>query len=61
MKDGPNYDLLRQGAHHVMVNQKEDGFNDLLVNLMKVLEPGAVSESAMIAEYEILNRMKAKT
>ena len=44
-----------------MVNQKEDGFNDLLVNLMKVLEPGAVSESAMIAEYEILNRMKAKT
>jgi roadblock/LC7 domain-containing protein len=61
IKNGPNYDLLRLGAHHVMVNQKEVGFNDLLANLMKALEPGAVSESAIVAAFEILERMKAKS
>jgi HEAT repeat protein len=60
-KDGPNYDLLRRGAHHVLVNQRVAGFNDLLSNLMKALEPGAVSESAMIAAFEILERMKVKS
>ena len=60
IKNGPNYDLLRQGAHHVMVNQKEAGFNDLLANLMKALESDALSESAIVAAFEILERMKVK-
>jgi HEAT repeat protein len=59
-KDGSHSVLLRQGIHHVLVNQKEDGFNDLLATLIKALEPSAVTESAIVAAYEIRKRMKAK-
>jgi hypothetical protein len=57
----PDSVLLCQGAHHVLLNQKQDGFNDLLATLMKALKRGALSESAMVAAYEILKRMKAKS
>jgi HEAT repeat protein len=60
MKSGPNSGLLYQGAHHVLANQKEDGFNDLLAALMKALERGALSESAIVDAHELLKRMKAK-
>lgn len=61
MKDGPDFDLLRQGAHHALRDQKEDGSNDLLATLiMKALEPGSVPESAMLAASEILKRMGEK-
>jgi roadblock/LC7 domain-containing protein len=60
-KGGPYSGLLRQGAHHVFVNQKEDGFNDLLKVLSKALEPAAAPESAMGAAYEVLKRLKAKS
>jgi HEAT repeat protein len=60
MKAGPDFDLLRQGAHHAFLNQEEDGFNDLLATLMKALEPGSVTESAMLAASEILKRMRER-
>jgi len=50
---------LRQGAHHVLANQKEEGFDDLLAVLTKDLESGRATESAPIVAYEILKRMKA--
>jgi HEAT repeat protein len=61
MKNKPNSGLLYRGAHHVLLDQKEDGFNDLLAALMEALEHGELSESAMVAAHEILERMKAKS
>jgi HEAT repeat protein len=52
--------LLRQGAHHVLRKQKEDGFNDLLTTLMKTLESNTASESTPFAASNILKRMKVK-
>jgi HEAT repeat protein len=53
--------LLRQGAHHVLRKQKEDGFNDLLTTLMKTLESNTASESTPFAASNILKRMKVKS
>jgi|CZKP01.1.fsa_nt_gi HEAT repeat protein len=53
--------LLRKGAHHVLRNQKEDGFNDLLATLTKALESDTVPESTAIAAYDILKQMKVKS
>ena len=53
--------LLRKGAHHVLRNQKEDGFNDLLATLKKALESDTVPESTAIAAYDILKQMKVKS
>ena len=53
--------LLRQGAHHVLRNQKEDGFNGLLATLKKALASDTVPESTAIAAYDILKQMKAKS
>lgn len=46
-----------QGVHHVLLNQKEDGFNKLLAILVKSLESGAAPGSAPVAANEILKRM----
>jgi HEAT repeat protein len=52
---------LRKGAHHVLVNQKEEGFNDLLTTLLKALESSAAPESSAVAAYDILKKMKVKS
>lgn len=59
MKNEPNSGLLYQGAHHVLLDQQEDGFDDLLAALVEALEHGELSESAMVTAHEILERMKA--
>jgi HEAT repeat protein len=59
MKRGAGSVLLRQGAHHVLRNQREPGFTGLLSNLAKAIESGTVPESTTVAAYEILKRMKA--
>lgn len=51
---------LRKGAHHVLVDQKEDGFNDLLATLLQALESSSAPESSAVAANEILKRMNAK-
>lgn len=51
---------LRKGAHHVLVDQKEDGFNELLSTLLKALESSSAPESSAVAANEILKRMNAK-
>jgi HEAT repeat protein len=61
LKNGLNSDLLRQGAHHVLLNQKEDGFNDLLAILMNALESNADQELTPLAASDILKRMKVKS
>jgi len=60
IKNGAESTLLRQSAHHVLRNQKADGFNDLLAALRKDLESNTVQESTPVAAYEILKHMKAK-
>jgi len=52
---------LRQGAHHVLRNQKEKGLNDVLATLSKDLESITFPESASLAAYDILKRMKAES
>jgi HEAT repeat protein len=50
--------ILRNGAHHVLRNQKEKGFNDLLDDLRKSLESGSAEEGVPIAAFNILKRMR---
>jgi len=61
IKSGSDSGSLRQVAHHVFRNQKEVGFNELLVTLTKALESSTVPELATVAAYDILKRMKAKS
>lgn len=58
IKEGLESVLLRQGVHHVLLHQKEDGFNDLLAILTKALANETTPESATVAAYEILKRMR---
>jgi HEAT repeat protein len=60
MKAGPHSESLRRGAHHVLLNQKEEGFDDLLAALLKDLEPTAVREAAPMTAFAMLKRMKAR-
>ena len=60
-KRGADSVLLRQGAHHVLRNQKGVGFNDVLTTLTKALESGTVPESTTVAAYNFFERMKTKS
>jgi len=60
VKNGEDSVLLRQGAHHVLLNQKEHGFNDLLATLTKALESITVPGLAAASARDILKRMKEK-
>ncbi|RPI04903.1 MAG: HEAT repeat domain-containing protein [Ignavibacteriae bacterium] len=57
----PDSVLLRHGAHHVLRNQKEAGFNDLLSTLRIALESSTSSESTPFAASHILKRVKTKS
>ncbi len=52
--------LLRQGAHHVLRNQRAAGFNDLLKALRDALESNAAPESAPVAAFDLLKQIKEK-
>jgi len=58
IKDGAKSALFRQGAHHVLCNQKEAGFEDLLPSLLKDLEANGLRESAMVTAREINKRIR---
>ncbi len=60
-KSGKDSVSLRNGAHHVLRNQKEDGFNDLLKVLLAALKSNAAPESTTIAANELFKRMKTKS
>ena len=53
--------LLRLGAHHILLDQKEAGFNELLTVLKKSLEPGTSPELTTLAAHNMINRMKVKS
>lgn len=61
MKSTQDSVLLRTGAHHVLRNQKEDGFDDLLVTLREALESSTASELTPFAASDILKRLKIKS
>ena len=61
MKSEQDSVLLRTGAHHVLRNQNDDGFNDLLSTLRTALESSTASESTPFAASNILKRMKTKS
>jgi HEAT repeat protein len=61
VEDDTDSVLLRQGVHHVLRNQQESGFNDLLKVLIKALESNTVSESIPFAVSNLLKRMKVKS
>ena len=50
---------LRNGTRHVFSGQKEEGFNDLLEELMTALEDTALPEAGAIIATEILKRMRS--
>jgi HEAT repeat protein len=52
LEGGPDIDLLRRGAHHVLRNQEDP--SGLLAILMKALESNEVPD---VAAYNILKRM----
>lgn len=49
--------MLRRGAHHVLRNQKEEGFNDLLASLQKSLLSSTSPENARLMAYKISQKM----
>jgi HEAT repeat protein len=57
IKSRSNSVALRKGVHHVLVDQQEDGFNDLLATLLKALESSSAPESSALAAHEILQRL----
>jgi len=50
---------LRNGTRHVFSGQKEEGFNDLLEELMTALEDTSLPEASAIVATEILKRMRS--
>ncbi len=60
-KSNSNSFLLRQGAHHVLRNQKEDGLNDLLAALLKTLEFNSIPITVFVAAHNLLKRLKEKS
>ena len=60
IKRGAGSALLRQGAHHVLRNQRAAGFNDLLKALRDALESNAAPESAPVAAFDLLKQIKEK-
>ena len=58
---GPDSVSLRQGAHHVLLNQKATGFNALLATLEEALKADTDQEAAPLAAYQILQKMKVKS
>lgn len=58
IKRGAESDKLRRGTHHVLRNQKEDGYNELLANLKKSLTVGMARESASLYAYKILEKIR---
>ncbi len=61
IKSKPDSVLLRQGAHHILLDQKEVGFNKLLTALSKSLESGSDPETTAISAFNILKQLKAKS
>ena len=59
-KRGADSVLLRNGAHHILRNQKMQGYNDLLDSLRVALEKGSAPESILTAAFNILERMKKR-
>lgn len=49
---------LRNGTRHVFSTQKEEGFNDLLEELMTALEDSALPEAGPLVATEIVRRMR---
>jgi HEAT repeat protein len=57
ISDGAKSVLLRQGAHHVLLNQHEHGFRDLLKILETDLECNTMPEMTLNAARDILKKM----
>ncbi len=57
-KRGAESALLRDGAHHILRDQKMEGYNDLLDLLREALEKSSSPEATLLAAFNILERMK---
>jgi len=58
IENGVDSVRLRNGTRHVFSTQKEQGFNDLLEELMTALEDTALPEAGAIVATEVLKRMR---
>ena len=52
---------LRQGAHHILLKQKEETFCDALAALMKALESNTVPVATVVAASALLKCVEAET
>ncbi len=57
IKDGSKSILLRRGAHHVLRNQNDEEYNELLNTLRKVLEKETVPAGSFAVASKILAQM----
>ena len=60
IKYGSECIFLRQGAHHVFLNQKEKNFTALLAALVKALDTNAAPGLSHAAARDMIQHMKAK-
>ena len=58
INEGTESVILRQGAHHVLHDQKQKGYDDLLAILISALDLDELPDSASRAASDILNRMR---
>jgi hypothetical protein len=52
--------VLCQGVHHVLKDQKEEGYEESLTILTQTLENGTVPDSVRLAANEMLKLLKTK-
>ena len=59
IENGVNSVRLRNGAHRVFNGQQEQGFNDLLEELMTALEDSTLPEAGAIVATKIMKRIRS--
>jgi HEAT repeat protein len=60
IKRGVDSDALRQGAHHILWQQKEKGFDGVLGTLKRALDPTKDPGSVPLAASAVLRQLKGK-
>jgi HEAT repeat protein len=59
INNGADSNLLRLGVHHVLLDQKEEGYDDLLAALIQALEINTAPELRLEAARVILKKLES--
>jgi HEAT repeat protein len=60
IRNGPHSVLLRHAAHCVLRDQRAEGYDDLLANLLNALSSYTLPATTAVAAYEVLHRLRER-